>query len=86
MPDAQEAAWPARRAYEAADQAAIRMLSVQPGLPDTEEKKLAHECVQRELVRQRNDLTLLSGDLMEETQRHALQSELLTEEEAATLI
>ena len=35
-PEPQEAAWAARRAYEAADQAAMRVLGVQPGLPNTE--------------------------------------------------
>lgn len=85
-PDAQEAAWAARRAYEAADQAAIRLLALQPGLPDTEMKILSHDCVQRELARQRNDLALLRAESIEETQRQALQSELLTEEEAVSLI
>src|SRR5262249_12079900 len=55
----QEAVWAARRAYEAADQAAIRTLGVQPE-PHTEETIKAHTFVQRELARQRNDLSLLA--------------------------
>lgn len=84
-PDAQEAAWAARRAYEATDQAAIRILAVQPGLPGTEVKILSHDCVQRELARQKNDLTLLHTESIDETERQALQSQLLTEEEASLL-
>ena len=61
-PDAQEAGWSARRAYEAADQAAIRDLDVQTGTADTEAKILAHPIVQRELQRQERDLQLLESD------------------------
>lgn len=44
--EAQEAAWAGGRAYEAADQAAIRALDVQPGLPETEAAIKAHPFVQ----------------------------------------
>lgn len=56
--DAQEAAWAARRAYEAADQAAIRILDIQPGTPDAERTILAHPVVQRELERQERDIDM----------------------------
>jgi len=56
---AQEAAWSARRAYEAADQAAIRDLGVQTGITDSEVKIHAHFLVQRELQRQERDLQSL---------------------------
>lgn len=85
-PDAQESAWAARRAYEAADQAAIRILAVQPGLPNTEMEIKAHDCVQRELARQKNDLALLHAESIDEAQRQAFESELLTEEEATSLV
>jgi uncharacterized protein YjaG (DUF416 family) len=58
-PDPQEVAWAARRAYEAADQAAIRTLGLQPGLPDTEIAIKSHPLVQREIVRQRRDFDFL---------------------------
>jgi uncharacterized protein YjaG (DUF416 family) len=84
-PEPQEAAWAARRAYEAADQAAIRVLGVQPGLPDTETAIKSHGLVQRELARQRDDLSLLRTDSVDEVQRQAFLNELLTEQEAASL-
>ena len=59
--DAQEAAWSARRAYEAADQAAIRDLDARVGLSGTEARILAHPIVQRELQRQERDLQLLES-------------------------
>lgn len=84
-PEVQEAAWAARRAYEAADQAAIRILAIQPGLPDAEMKIKSHDCVQRELVRQRNDLALLRAEAIDEVRDQAQQSELLTKEEVDSL-
>ena len=82
----QESAWAARRAYEAADQAAIRVLGVQPGLPNTEVAIKSHGFVQRELARQRNDLSLLRADSVDEVQRQAFEGELLTEQEAASVV
>lgn len=84
-PEPQEAAWAARRAYEAADQAAIRALGVQPGSPITETAIQSHSFVQRELARQRNDLSLLHADSIDDVQRRAFADELLTEQEAASL-
>lgn len=55
---AQEAAWAARRAYEAADQAAIILIGEDFG-PGLEEKILAHPIVARELGRQARDLQFL---------------------------
>ena len=82
----QEAAWAARRAYEAADQAAIRVLGVQPGLPETEAAIRSHDFVQRELARQRNDLFQLHADSVDEVQQQAFGDEILTEQEAAALL
>jgi hypothetical protein len=82
-PEPQEAAWAARRPYEAADQAAIRVLGVQPGLPNTEVAIKSHSFVQRELARQRQDLLLLHDDAIDDVQRQAFTDELLTEQEAA---
>lgn len=84
-PNSQEAAWAARRAYEAADQAAIRILEVQPGFPNTEAAIKSHEIVQRELARQRNDLSLVCVDSVEEWQQRAFTEQLLTGQEASTL-
>lgn len=85
-PEPQEAAWAARRAYEAADQAAIRALGVQPGLSNTEAVIKSHGFVQRELARQRNDLSLLRADSIDEVQRQAFADELLSAQEAASLV
>jgi uncharacterized protein YjaG (DUF416 family) len=81
----QEAAWAARRAYEAADQAAICALGIQPGLPHTEAAIKSHEIVQRELSRQRRDLALLSVESIGEVQRQAFEDKFLTEEEHGRL-
>lgn len=83
---AQEAAWAARRAYEAADQAAIKVLGLTPGLPNVELVIRAHSFVQRELARQRNDLLLLhAANTIEDVRRNAFADKLLTEHEAAQL-
>jgi hypothetical protein len=84
-PEPQEAAWAARRAYEAADQAAICSLGVRAGSPETESVIKSHAFVQRELARQRNDLFLLRAASLDEVQRLALRDELLTDQEAASL-
>jgi hypothetical protein len=84
-PEPQEAAWAARRAYEAADQAAIRVLGVQPGSLNAEVAIKSHGFVQRELARQRSDLSLLGADSVDEVRQHAFADELLTEQEAASV-
>lgn len=80
--DAQEAAWAARRAYEAADQASIVMLDIQPGTPAAEAAIRAHDIVQREMSRQLADLTLLREAAVDELQRRAYAEDLLTTREA----
>lgn len=89
MPEPQEVAWAARRAYEAVDQAAIRTLGVQPGLPDTEIAIKSHPLVQREIARQRRDLDLLlakSGkDSIDAVRNYAFAEVLLTDKELALL-
>lgn len=84
-PDPQEAAWAARRAYEAADQAAIWDLDVQLGLPETEAALQAHVFVQRELAHQALDLQLLGSGLIDEVKARALHNALLGPAELASL-
>lgn len=85
-PSAQEAAWAARRAYEAADQAAIWLSNVTPGTPHAEALLLAHPVVQRELQRQQMDIQYLNqGDLMA-VQSYAVSSALLTRDELRALL
>jgi len=84
-PEPQEAAWAARRAYEAADQAAILVLGVHLGSPNAEAAIKAHSFVQRELARQQTDISLLRADSVDEVQRRAFAAELLTSEEVASL-
>lgn len=63
--DPQEAAWAARRSYEAADQYAIKHSGIDVNAPDAEEAILAHQVVQRELCRQKRDIALAgSADIL----------------------
>ncbi len=79
----QEAAWAARRAYEAADQAAIRLTGVAVDAPGAEDLFLRHPIVQRELTRQREDLALLhGGSSIEELERNSFSQQLLSSQEA----
>jgi uncharacterized protein YjaG (DUF416 family) len=83
--DPQEAAWAARRGYEAADQAAIRTLGLVPGSAESERLILAHEFVQRELSRQELDYRqLLAGDIGA-VRRRSLSESAFTAEELAGL-
>jgi len=82
--DAQEAAWAARRAYEAADQIAIlalRALDKDFDLNKSEADVSAHLLVQRELERQRNDSAHLLAGSIELVERQAFLDELVTDEE-----
>lgn len=83
--DPQEAAWAARRAYEAADQAAIWDLDVQVGLPETEAALQAHVFVQRELAHQALDLQLLGRRLIDEVKTRAYHNALLSIAELTSL-
>lgn len=84
--EVREAAWAARRAYEAADQASIRLLGIQPGPSVPELQILSHDVVQRELRRQRTDIGLLTSNRIEEVRQNAFSDNLLTESEAAFLL
>jgi uncharacterized protein YjaG (DUF416 family) len=81
----QEAAWAARRAYEAADQAAIRITGVQPGSFNAEAELNSHHFVQRELARQQMDLRLLRVGSIEDVRLQAFTNEMLTADEAVSL-
>ncbi|QYF93994.1 hypothetical protein KY495_01765 [Massilia sp. PAMC28688] len=83
--DPQEAAWAARRAYEAADQAAIWDLDIQVGLPETEAALQAHVFVQRELTHQALDLQLLGRGLIDEVKTRAYHNTLLSTAELKSL-
>lgn len=88
-PEADEAAWAARCAYESIGRAAQQALRVPAGTPQAEAQMLAHPWVQRELERQRRDLAALLAD-RSDAAIHALRQrvsaeELLTAEEGLTL-
>jgi hypothetical protein len=85
-PHAQEAAWAARRAYEAADQVAIKILNIQPGLQTAEKKIALHEVVQLELYRQKHDIILLRDGFVLEVRANAYRDCLLTERELSLLL
>jgi len=82
--DPQEATWAGRRAYEAADQAAIHVLGDRLGMPQSEDLINSHRLVQRELERQRNDLAMLHGGALNEVRERAFSNESLTNEEASS--
>ena len=88
-PDADEAAWAARCAYESIGRAALRALRLQADTPEAEAQVLAHPWVQRELERQRRDLSALLADrspaAMSVLQQRSSAEELLTADEALTL-
>lgn len=84
----QEAAWAARRAYEAADQASIINLRDQSTF--TEFEVLSHKYVQRELGRQLRDIELLNANIDDNSvikvKNTANCEALLTDEELANLL
>lgn len=84
--ESREAAWAARRSYEAADQVAIRMLDIELGTPGSEAKILSHEIVQRELSRQQGDLALLRASSVSEVKLRSFDSQFLTNQEADCLV
>jgi hypothetical protein len=59
--DAQEAAWAGLCEYEAADQAAIKILKIDLNVPGAEAAILSHAYVQRTLRAQQDDLALLEA-------------------------
>lgn len=58
---AKEAAWSARRAYEALDHYVINKDDIDTNQAGAEEKVIRHSLIQSELVRQRRDLNELSN-------------------------
>jgi uncharacterized protein YjaG (DUF416 family) len=83
--DAQESAWSARRAYEAADRAAIRRLGIELDVPGVEATIRSHAIVQRELERQQRDLVLLRAGEIAAVRVCAASEALLTEAERASV-
>jgi hypothetical protein len=77
----QPAAWAARRAYEAADQAAIVLLGIKPGSPLAEAKIASHSIVQTELDRQDRDLRRLRTGLLRDVYRLSLDEEIISNDE-----
>jgi uncharacterized protein YjaG (DUF416 family) len=60
--ESQEAAWAARRAYEALDHFVINRENIDVNKPGAEARALGHAVVQAELARQRRDVDELLGD------------------------
>ncbi|OWQ86993.1 hypothetical protein CDN99_20060 [Roseateles aquatilis] len=84
-PDAQEAAWAGRRAYEATDQAAIRMLNLDPNDFDSEIAISSHPIVQRELAHQREDVALLRAGEFEVVRHNSYLNVILNQQEISLL-
>jgi uncharacterized protein YjaG (DUF416 family) len=91
-PDADEAAWAARCAYEsigqAAQQALLRQGGTTPAEAQLQGQVQAHPWVQRELQRQLRDLTTLLADRSPTAVlllQQSLSEDLLTADEALTL-
>lgn len=76
--DAKEAAWAARRAYEASDGMAIFLLGIQSVTRNVELMIESHDVVQRELARQRRDIEILSFGSIETLQLQAMESDMLS--------
>jgi len=77
----QEAAWAARRAYEAAYRAATRALKLKSIRPEDISAINSHSFVQRELARQADDLGSLRRGKIDEVRLRAFSDEILTAEE-----
>jgi hypothetical protein len=78
---AQEAAWAARRATEAAYSAATRVLKPKIIRPEDIPTIVSHSFVQRELGRQADDLQSLRQGKIDEVRLRAFRDEILTAEE-----
>ena len=63
---AQEAAWAARRAYEALDGLVIAQQRIELNVAGAEERALSHPSIQAELIRQQRDLRELRAAVREE--------------------
>ena len=66
--DSQEAAWAARRAYEAVDQFVVRQHNLDTEARRDEMRVLSYPTIQRELERQDQDLECLSGAVEDEAE------------------
>ncbi len=64
--DSQEAAWAARRAYEAVDQFVVRQHNLDTEMRRDEKRVLSYPTLQRELERQERDLDCLSRVIEDE--------------------
>lgn len=69
----QDAAWCARRAYEAADHHVVNQEGVDTTHPAAEERVVAHPVVQAELARQRRDLDDVTDAVRVDLHRVALR-------------
>jgi uncharacterized protein YjaG (DUF416 family) len=74
--DPQEAAWSARRVYEAADHFALGNAGEAPSSPTDERRALSHAVVQGELARQQRDLRELAEVAAAQTGADARLDEL----------
>lgn len=83
--DPQEAVWAAKSAYEAADQAAIRVLHVDISRPEVEHEILAHGIVQRELKRQNDAVLRIQANELTILRDESFAQEHLTDVEAASV-
>jgi len=63
--DPQEAAWAARRAYEAMDNVVLRRTGIDVNAPDAEERIMANPLIQTELGYQEEDLAVLEKNAVE---------------------
>lgn len=83
--ESQDAAWAARRAYEAVDQVAIRLLGLRPGEASAETGILSHEVVQREVSNQKKDLLMLRAGLFDEVKQNSFNNPSLTKQDVDAL-
>ena len=81
----QEAAWAARRAYEALDHFVIGREGIDTNRAGAEEQVLSHPLVQAELLRQRRDLRELLAANQQDVVRVAQQMRQRAQAESATV-
>ncbi|RKH09906.1 DUF416 family protein [Corallococcus sp. CA053C] len=81
--ESQEAAWAARRVYEAVDHHVVNVEGIDVNVPGAGERILGQRLVQAELARQRRDLDELLGDRDGDVREMAARFQARAKEESA---
>ena len=82
--DPKESAWAGLCEYEAADQAAIKILKIDLGMPEAETKIMLHKFVQQVLHAQNDDLNLLEEGKIMDVLKRSEKNPTFSEQELCT--